>query len=253
DGVECVAWDRGGVDLTDGAAVCRAMSQVRPTHVVHLAASTDRRREAEVWPHLLESNVRVTMNLAMALPEGVSMLHTGTLEEYGSGPAPFVETQQASPLSPYAASKAAAAAFCTMAGGTHVRLGLVYGPGQSDRYFIPQLLDATTRQQELEMTGGEQQRDFIYIDDVVEGLLRLEGVRGEYVNLCTGDGRRLRDVVGVVEQVLRRRCPVKLGALPYRKGEVFVAVGSVAKLRELTGWTPQFRLEAGLESLLNPV
>ena len=252
-GARVEALTRVDAELTDPEAVRRRLRGLRLDGVIHLAANTDRTRDLNRTGDLARSNVWGTLNLLQALPAGTPFLHAGTLDEYGAGPAPFQEDQSRAPASPYALTKMAAGYICPTHGGTHVPRSLVYGPGQGPGFLVPQLLDAWRTGAPLAMTQGAQQRDFLWLDEAVEGLIRLvrcPQAAGSVVNLCTGIGTSLRQLVELLGRLTGGPLPVRLGALPYREGEVFQSVGSPALLERLTGWRPEVRLEDGLRRIL---
>jgi len=251
-GAHPIAWTHQTVDLRQTKATRRHMEAAQPDAVIHLATSMRGRQDAFVSrPVDLLMTINVLEAIAAVKTVGV-FLHVGTLDEYGRGPTPFCETQAMSPLTSYAAAKAASGLFWTMAGGIHVRLPLVYGPGQDLRFFVPQLLRSLVLNIPLAMSYGEQIRDFIFIEDVVEGLIRIlnAACAGESVNLCTGVGTALKDVVTLAHSVSRLSGNVQMGALPYRAREIFDCVGSTAKLQGLLEWSPAVSLEEGLRQTL---
>ena len=98
------------------------------------------------------------------------------------------------------------------------------------------------------MTRGEQQRDFIYIDDVVGGLmaaLRAPDLEGRVLDLGTGTLHRLYDVVARIWELVQAPGQIRAGALPYRPGEVTAIPADVQRTRLLTGWTAQVSLRQG--------
>lgn len=252
-GARVEALARADADLADPAAVARRLRGLRPDGVLHLAASTDRTRDPSRTGELARVNAWGTLHLLQALPPGTPFVHAGTLDEYGGGPAPFREGQAREPASPYALTKMAAGFICTTHGGTHAPLSLVYGPGQGLGFLVPQLLHALRTGELVDMTGGEQERDLLWRDEAAEGLVRLvlcPAAAGRVVNLCTGVGTSIRALVEHLGRLAGRPLPVRLGALPYREGEVFHSVGSPALLEQLTSWRPSLPLEEGLRRLL---
>src|SRR5205085_2108423 len=132
-----------------------------------------------------------------------AFVQTGTFEEYGTGPVPFVEDQREEPVSPYSASKAAATHFCQMLHRSlHypvivLRPCLMYGPFQSADMFIPSLIDSCLRGQDFPMTSGEQTRDLSYVSDVIEAYLlaiRRPKAIGEVINIGSGQEYKIKDV-----------------------------------------------------------
>ncbi len=247
-------------DVSDLESVLKAVRAARPRIVFHLAASTDRQRSLRALDGLVRANIEATLNVLRASAScGVeNLVYTGTVDEYGRGHTPFSEAQQADPLTPYAASKATGTLWCqTMSRSVGLncisaRLFMVYGPGQTGDFFIPQLLASVASGQPLKMTKGGQTRDFTWVGDNIEALLRL-GLRpdlgGEIFNVCSGQETSLKGVVETLSEVLGRPVPVEMGAIPYRDSELFRSWGSPAKLLGEVGYRPSTTLREGLERL----
>lgn len=244
EGVEVLALTRRDCDLADPEAVRGRLRGQRPEVAFHLAASMS--RTAQDPGELAPVNVEGTRHLLESLPAATRVVHTGSLFEYGAAPAPFREEQACAPRTAYGITKHEAGRLVTARGGTHVHLALVYGPGQSDDFLVPQLLRARRTGEPLPMTEGAQRRDFLWVEDAVEGLVRIArspALAGRRVNLCTGVPTPLRELVG------RVGAPVRLGALPYRPDEIFDCYGSPELLEAATGWRPPTTLEEGLRRL----
>lgn len=104
------------------------------------------------------------------------------------------------------------------------------------------------------MTPGEQERDFIYVDDVVEGMrvaAEAPGVEGQSLDLGTGQAHTVRQVVeqiwehvGQVANLPKGR--ILPGALPYRPAEVMHLVADADRTAALIGWRARIGLEEGL-------
>jgi nucleoside-diphosphate-sugar epimerase len=130
-----------------------------------------------------------------------------------------------------------------------VRPFQVYGPGQPKHTLIPAAIRKGLVGQDFSMTPGEQERDFIYVDDVVEGMVAAAvapGINGHSFDLGTG---RIYSVYQVVERVWAMtgaQGRVLRGELPYRPGEVKHLVADADRTAQLTGWRAQVGLEEGL-------
>jgi len=253
------------VDMRDGQKVQRLVRECQPSKVYHLAAVGV--TEPGVDPMLtVQVNVMGTLNLLEALRETDCncFINTGTCYEYGHNTPPMREDQMVDPVNAYAASKSAAWLFCSMYHRTHgypivtVRPFTVYGSRQSDRALIPQTIISALRGAEglakdFAMTGGEQTRDFTYVDDVVEGYIRasLSGKAiGQTINLGTGEERPIKDVVSKVLELMGNPVKPLIGALPYRPREVWRLCSDSSKARELLGWQPQVSPEDGLRKTI---
>ena len=200
-------------DLRDPEEINRMAASVRPNFVFHLAAYTNPTRDAVQADEATAVNYHGTINLLKALapfpPNGT--LITGSAEEYGDQQVPFREDMALDPRSPYSASKAAAILWSQMWNKTTgfplvmVRPFLTYGPGQSTERLIPEAIVTALEGREFPMTQGQQTREFTYIDDLVEGLLKavsMPAAKGEIINLGTGQEIKIADIVEKIFQMV---------------------------------------------------
>lgn len=230
-------------DLRYAAGVRRAVEGADPQAVIHLASAgvTD--------PFLplgeaLRGNLDATLNLLRAVRGRCRVLVARSPHE-------------ALPASPYAASKAAAWAFCGMFGRSEgwpiagVMPFQVYGPGLSPRSVLGGALRAAQAGEDYPMTGGEQKRDWIDVDDVAAGIAAAAaapGIEGQTVELGTG---RATALVEVVERLfaLVGRGRARPGLLPQRPGEIMEQRADAEAAERLTGWRAAADLETGLRRL----
>ena len=244
-------------DLGDPSCARDLVARLLPRHVFHLASAVDVTRDLD----LLEPQVRVTQMAALHVARAClqykveRLVHVGTCEEYGNGQVPFREDQDTSPVSPYSAAKVAATAFvrmlCTSFGlrAVVVRPFLTYGPEQESNLLIPALIRSALEGRDFPMTGGEQTREFNYVDDIVEGFLRAAeapGVEGQIINIGCAEPRRIRDVAQLVLHLMGDPIRAEIGKLPYRPGETWEFYCSNERARALLGWQPHVPLEEGL-------
>lgn len=98
------------------------------------------------------------------------------------------------------------------------------------------------------MSGGQQKRDWVYIDDVVDGMLaaaRASGVEGETIELGTGRATPLLDIVGELFRLVGRGQP-RPGLLPSRPGEAPEQRACADLTERLIGWRARVDWPAGL-------
>jgi nucleoside-diphosphate-sugar epimerase len=127
-----------------------------------------------------------------------------------------------------------------------------YGPGQPARTVLGAALRAAQAGENFPATSGEQARDWIYIDDVVEGILasaRAENIEGETIELGTGVGTPVREVVTRLFEFVGQGRPL-IGALPQRPGEVAEQIANAARTEQLIGWRAKVGIEAGLKKMM---
>jgi UDP-glucose 4-epimerase len=247
---EVERWDG---DVRDYDQMRRLIERAAPGIIFHLAAVgvNDPFISEEL---ALQVNLHGTLNLLRAAREGdvQRIVVAGTSYEYGPG-------GDLDPGNVYAASKVAAWAFCRMyyrAYGTPVVLARpfnVFGPRQNPQALIPAAIRAALANEDFPMTPGEQARDFIYVNDVIEGLLACsvaDGVEGVSLDLGTGHALAVRDVVERVFALVEGRGKPLIGALPYRPGVTWRLVSDAERTTRLTGWRAEIGLDQGLQSTL---
>lgn len=178
----------------------------------------------------------------------------GSGDEYGAAAAPQSESIREAPISPYSLAKVAAAHFLQMLWRTErfpsvtLRIFLAYGPGQDAKRFLPQIIRGCLQNRCFPVSDGEQLRDFCYIDDVVEGILRALRVPescGQVINLASGMPVSIRSMIEQVCALVGQGQP-DFGKIPYRQGENMALWADTHLAHELLGWSPQVSLEDGL-------
>lgn len=243
--------------LEDGRALDRLLASTRPQAVAHLAWYTGP-RDYLVSPENLES-LRATVGLAeRAFAAGCpKLVGVGTCLEYASSERPVAESDPADPRSLYASTKHAAwlvaRALAARAGAeiAWARVFHLFGPGEHPARLVPSVATSLRRGVPVEVTAGEQVRDYMHVADVAAGIVTLlrPGAAG-VVNVCSGEPRPLREVLEAVGRLVGRDGLLRFGARPYPAGETMYLAGCADRLRSL-GWAPRFpTLEAGLRDAL---
>jgi len=157
----------------------------------------------------------------------------------------------------YGASKAAAGMFASAAAKTAgppfvwLRLFGAYGPGEASYRLIPSLVRKLLANERVDLTQGEQVRDFIYIDDVVTGLIASVGAADRHAtgpfNLCTGQPVSVRTLAQMVAEELGKPATLlNFGGIPYRRNEAMRLVGDNGCFRTATEWRPMVSLREGV-------
>lgn len=233
-------------DLRDAEATRRAVDAAAPEAVLHLAAAgvTDPFLPAE---EAVTHNVLGTIHLLEAsAPTASRMVVARTPGEREA-------------LNVYAASKAAAWQFCRMAVRTRglpivgAMIFQAYGPGQAAHNLIPAAMAAARAGADFKMTPGSQVRDWIYVDDVVEGLLAAlcrPVPAGATVELGTGVGTSVAAVVQRIYALCGSGGRPLPGALPLRPGESSQQIADAQATCASLGWQAKTSLDDGLIRLL---
>ncbi len=250
-GHEVLAPPRSELDLLAGDP-SRWLGEHRPEVLVHLAWHAEHGR---FWtaPENLDW-VAATMGLlrAFVVAGGRRAVLAGTCAEYDWSAARQPLSEDTAPLAPaslYGAAKDAvrrvAEPFAAQEGVelAWARIFFPFGPGEPDGRLIPSVARALLDGCEAPTTGGEQVRDFVYVADVASALATLAAapVIGA-VNVGTGEGLAVRDVVESVAREVGRTDLLRVGALPDRDGEPPRIVADARRLRA-TGWIPQVPID----------
>lgn len=206
--------------LEDYEFVKNSVEKIRPSKVFHLGAFTEPSRDLHLIDNAMRANFYWTVNLLNALKNigCESFVFCSTAEVYGNNKTPFKEGMELSPVSPYSLSKAAAEMYCNLANksyecpATILRLFLIYGPGQGGSKFIPQLISTLLQDREFIMTPGNQKRDFVFVADAVDALLRSSSKKsaGETINICSGRQHSLRELADMVENIIGKKKSYKI-------------------------------------------
>lgn len=256
DGVQ--RWNCG---LDDRAALEAALKHAKPHRIIH-CAGVSRARHVKGWGPVRDAyrvNVDGLENLVEAACTSGAPVHSlvrlGGLEEYGNGPAPFLETQREEPRSAYSASQVA---------GTHLlqalqpdlpfaaitlRPALIYGPAQSTDFMIPALIEALLAGRPFRLSEGRQRRDLLHIDDLVTAILaasEARGIAGEVINVATGYAPTIRSIARTIGRLMGRSELLGFGEIPKRRNDVIDLRGDASKAERLLGWRPTVPLVRGL-------
>jgi nucleoside-diphosphate-sugar epimerase len=236
---------------------------IRPAIVLNLAGyGVDRVERDEQQAFRLNAGLVEAICAAMAASgragwPGQRVVHAGSALEYGTIGGDLAEASLPNPTTLYGRSKLAGTQALVDAGqrlglpGVTARLFTVYGPGEPSDRLLPSLLAAARTGNPLALTAGLQQRDFTYVEDAAEGLLRLgysPARPGDIVNLATGRLSTVRQFAETAATVvgIRPGC-LHFGAIPTRPEEMRHDPVSICHLRQVLGWTPQTSLAEGIE------
>ena len=249
-------------DVASADEVEHLLLRVQPTIIFNLAGYGVHPTQRDQAP-ADRINTRLPAQLAEMLPQlpqqswsGLRLIHAGSALEYGTAAGDLQEGTACKPTTLYGQTKLAgtlAVKSASEANGLKAvtaRLFTVYGPGEAKGRLLPALMEVTRTRVPLQLTDGKQLRDFTFVGDVADGLLRLgaaDARPGEIVNLATGVLETVRAfalraarVLGLNEDLLQ------FGALPTRAEEMAHDPVSITRLRELTAWVPETSIEEGV-------
>ncbi len=250
-------------DLADLDVARKAAAGV--DYVLHEAAIPSVPRSVSDPVASNRSNIDATLNILVAARDaGVQRLvYAGSSSAYGDTPAlPKHEDMPTSPLSPYALQKLVGEQYCSLFHALYgfdavtIRYFNVFGPRQdpSSPYsgVISLFIRALAEGRQPTIFGdGEQTRDFTYVANVVDGVLRAchaDGVAGRTINVATGGRISLNDLVAALRELTGAKVAARYADA--RPGEVKHSQADIGRARALLGYEPLVDLEDGLRRTL---
>jgi UDP-glucose 4-epimerase len=236
--------------LTDAARGCDA--------VFHLAAGAGVVASIEDPLDNFDQNGRGTLTALVAARDAGArrLVFSSSNAPLGAGAYPAREDVPTAPLSPYGASKATGEAYCSAFWGAYgldavvVRFSNAYGPRSAHKTnVIPAFIRRALAGEQLVIYGdGSQTRDFVFVEDLVDGLIRAseaDGVGGETFQLASGVETSLNELVDALGRVSGGGLTVRRE--PPRAGEIQRNYSLIEKARERLGYAPAVPLADGLE------
>lgn len=232
------------------------VNKSKPDIIFHMAGFTSGGRELEFVQPTFRNNLSATVNILTASAEVKieRLILAGSMEE------PEIDDREPTPVSPYAASKWAGSGYARMfyklydTPVTISRIFMVYGPGPQDhQQLIPYVIDCLIHQKKPKLTSGKRLVDWIFIDDVVDGLLQLataDGVEGKTIDLGSGKQLSIKEVSRRIKNILGGNIEIEFGVLPDRPFEK-VSVADLRKTKKYLNWSPKNEINEGLERTIN--
>jgi UDP-glucuronate 4-epimerase len=257
DRLKQLALDCRILDIADAAALAKLFEAEKPDAVLHLAAQAGVRYSLENPAAYVETNLVGFANLLECCRRHPPrhLVFASSSSVYGNNPdLPWAETHNVDrPISLYAATKKSnelmAHVYSHLYGlhSTGLRYFTVYGPwGRPD--MSPMLFaQAIVEGRPIQVFNhGDMQRDFTYIDDIVEGTLRVldRPTRYAVYNIGNHQPVGLRDYIAELERALDRKA--KLEMKPMQPGDVKATYADTRALRDAVGFAPSIPLATGL-------
>jgi nucleoside-diphosphate-sugar epimerase len=252
-------WDRIAIFEADvrNRGALEAVLAFAPQIVFHLAAYNHVGASFTQVEECFDVNAKGTANVIDTFSEAERIVYTSTSEVYGAQTqVPFVETMAPEPISPYAITKYAGELYCRLKQRAHpgpsiivLRPFNVFGPYQSSKAVISELIIACLEGRPVRTTEGKQTREFNYVGDVVEGIIGAAQHQGNIdgpMNLGNGQEISIRNLVTRIAGLTSTKSKIELGALPYRPTEIWHMYCDSARARRELNWQPATTIDEGL-------
>uniref|UniRef100_A0A7S3V7J1 NAD(P)-binding domain-containing protein n=1 Tax=Chaetoceros debilis TaxID=122233 RepID=A0A7S3V7J1_9STRA len=244
-------------DICDEAFMLEVFEKERPQWVCHMAARAGVRPSIQDPYVYIHSNIRGTTNLMeLSHKFGVkNFVFASSSSVYGGSTSTFFSEDENvdNPVSPYAASKKA----CELLSYTYhhlynlnvsaLRFFTVYGPRGRPDMAPFKFIDRVSRGLELQQFGdGSSSRDYTYISDIVDGIVRAVDRPHPYevFNLGKGNGTSLKQFISLVQKHVGKKANIRV--MPDQPGDVPYTCADVSKAYRLLGYKACVPFEEGI-------
>jgi len=240
-----------------------SLSQIgayKPEVVFHLAAYN---HVGDSFTHVTEAldcNVRGTANVIEAYDDYDRFIYISSSEVYGKNDVPFAEGLTPNPISPYAVGKYGGELYCRMKSErsdrriVSVRPFNAFGPYQSPRAVIAEMILKCLAGEPVYSTEGRQTRDFNFVENLVDGFLLAavnEATIGEVINVGSGEEISIRDLITKIHAMTGEKSELHIGALENRPTEIWRMYADRSRAKEILGWEPKVSFEEGLHRTIS--
>ena len=237
------------------------MKGLKFDYIFHLAAYN---HVGDSFKHVTEninSNFLSTVNLINNGPKFKKFLHIGSSEIYGlQNKIPFSIKEKPNPQSPYGLTKFASEIFCLQKAKEHnlnavcVRPFNTFGPYQSEKAIIPEIIIKCLLNREIKTTLGNQTREFNFVENIVNGLLTITqkcNFRDEQINLGTNNPIKIINLIKKIHKITNSKSKLKIGSLKYRPNEIWKMQADNKFIKNKLGWAPNITFDDGLKTTID--
>ena len=244
-------------DITKTGAWMNEIADFGAECVFHLAAIHFIPYCNAHWSECLSVNVIGTQNVFDASTKAKGIVFASSAAVYGIFDDPHPETQSAAPTDVYGLSKKVGEEIAILWSAARqvpvraARLFNVYGPNETSPHLIPEVMYQAHRGSDLKLGNLEPKRDYIFVGDIVSGLIALSQTFGDgklfdAYNVGTGLEYSAREVVTILGEITGRN--FGLGSVPERTrpSDRMHLCADNAKLRSI-GWKPAVEIRGGLD------
>ena len=134
-----------------------------------------------------------------------------------------------------------------------LRLYLAYGPKQDVNRFLPIIIKGCIKNEKFPCSKGNQFRDFIHVDDVVDAILKSlvnEDAKGQIINIGSGKPKKIKNIIEQIKIITKGGHP-EYGKIKFRKDEILKLYPSINKIKKILNWKPKTNLDEGLVKTIN--
>ena len=234
-----------------------ALKKLKFDYIFHFAAYN---HVGDSFTHVNESinsNLLSTVNLLDHGPSCKKFIHIGSSEIYGlQKKIPFSVKETPSPMSPYALGKYSSELYARLKCRQN-KMNLIclrpfntFGPYQSEKAVIPEIIVKCLLGKTIKTTKGEQTREFNYIDNIVEGIMiACKKVKHlDYpINLGSNKPIKIKNLVRKIHKLTNSKSVLKIGAIKNRPNEIWRMQAENKFITKKIGWKSSLDFNEGLK------
>ncbi len=191
-----------------------------------------------------------------------SFLQIGSCVEYGKNNSPqkekdFMNIKKIN--STYGHAKLLATKYLLKKNKTHkfpgniIRLYLVYGPKQDFNRLIPLIIRGCLKNSDFPCSSGLQYRDFLYVDDAIEGILKCiqtKDLKGEIINIGSGKPKKIKNIINLINNKIKMGRPI-FGKIKMRRDEIKSLYPDIKKANKKFKWFPKVQFNKGIDNTID--
>ena len=225
-------------------------------YIFHLAAYN---HVGDSFAHVQESlmtNLLGTANLIEYGPEFNRFIYTATSEIYGyQEQVPFNEENLPFPISPYAIGKYSGELYAKLKrhqDNTEIiclRPFNTFGPYQSERAIIPEIIEKCLNGKTIKTTAGLQTREFNYVENIIDGFITaasINNIPDQSINIGSNREISIKELVETIHNLTKSKSKLLIGALPNRPTEIWRMSADNKLAKDILNWEPIISFEKGL-------
>jgi len=225
-------------------------------YVVNLGGYVDHSDKIKTYKSHYEGCKNLTEILLKNPP--VTFVQMGSGGEYGKIKSPHREVHKCYPASVYYKAKLLSSLHLMKLfrknkfPATILRLYQTYGPRQDLNRFIPIVVDSCLKNKKFPCSEGKQFRDFVYIDDVIDSIIKSlldRGADGNIINIGSGKPKKIKKIIEYIKFLTNGGYP-QYGKIKLRKDEVLKIYPNIQKAKRKIKWKPKISFEKGLKKTI---
>ena len=255
-------WDKINVieaDLRNLDSLAQ-IKDLKPDIVYHFAAYNHVGDSFIHVNEVMDSNNKGTANLMETYTDYERFIYISTSEVYGyQESVPFTETMNPLPISPYSIGKYGGELYARMHMEQLKRPIVVlrpfnaFGPYQSPRAVISEMIETCIRGLPVRSTEGKQTRDFNFVANLVDGFIlaaEKDEAIGHVINVGSGEEISIRDLITTIHEMTESTSELQLGVLPNRPTEIWRMFADNDRASQLLGWSPKLTFREGISQTI---